>query len=108
MEYYLLYNLDELVKEKVLNGYKDEGFSIAFEEENVVLVRKLGDISFENEDVYIKILFSTIKRNTFLKDKKVVINLSKAFEYGQRHTNYKFSNRFNWYVRKAILEEIIK
>ena len=108
MEYYLLYNLDELVKEKVLKGYRDEGFSIAFEDNNVVLVRKIGDIPFENEDVYIKILFSTIKRNTFLKDKKVVINLSKAFAYGQKHTNYKFSNRFNWYVRKAILEGTIK
>lgn len=109
MEYYLLYNLDELVKNKILKGYLAEGYAIVKEDEEAILIRRLEENTlFENEDDYIKILFSTIKRNSFLKDKKLVINLTKAFKYGQLHTNYKFSNRFNWYIRKAILEATIK
>jgi len=107
MKYILIYKLDELVKEKIINGYMKDGFILCHEENNILLIKKDDDL-IKDEEIYIKILFSNIKRNSLLKNKKLVIDLTKAFEYAKEHDVKSFDNKFLWFIRNIITKEAIK
>ena len=108
MKYLLLYNLDEMLKEKILSGYLKDGFTIIYENDNVVLIKK-SDINIHDEDIYIKVLFSFLNRSkVMLKNKSFVSDLTDAFIYVSKKEGFsKFDNKFEWYIRNIITRDII-
>ena len=61
-----------------------------------------------DEEIYIKILYSFLKRNSAIKEHKgKIIDLTKAFEYAYKKGKYnKFDNKFDWYIRNIIIKEL--
>ena len=108
MKYLLLFKLDEMLKEKILSGYLKEGFIIIYEKDNVVLIKK-SDITVNDEDIYIKVLFSFINRSrALLNNKSFVSDLTDAFIYVSKKEGFsKFDNKFEWYIRNIIIRDSI-
>ncbi len=107
MKYLLLHNLDILSKNKILQGYLTEGYHILSENDDNILL-KLGEEEIEDEDTYVKLTFSLIKRNTMIQESiGKVIDLTEAFLYAKKKGKYDgFNNKFDWYIRNTILKEI--
>ena len=102
--YLLLYNIEPITKEELLNSYKKEGFFIAYEEDNNILIKNVKE-KIVDEETYIKILFSYLKRVRIGNGK--VIDFSKAFEYATKKGKYKiFGNKFDWYIRNEITKNL--
>ena len=108
MKYLLLYKLDEMLKENLLNGYLKDGFNILYEKDNVILIKK-SDINIIDEDIYVKVLFSFLNRSkVMLKNKSFVSDLTDAFIYVSKKEGFsKFDNKFEWYIRNIITKEIV-
>lgn len=109
MKYILLHNIEQLTKEKILEGYLKKGFHVQFENENDILL-KYGDKQIIDEDTYIKITIQFLKRNSMiLESQGKIIDLTEAFEYAYSKNGYEMiGNRFDWYLRNIILKEILK
>lgn len=102
--YLLLYDIESITKEELLNSYKKEGFIIAYEEDNNILIKNVKE-KIVDEETYIKILFSYLKRVRIRNGK--VIDFSKAFEYATKKGKYKiFGNKFDWYIRNEITKNL--
>ena len=97
-----------MLKEKILSGYLKDGFTIIYENDNVVLIKK-SDINIHDEDIYIKVLFSFLNRSkVMLKNKSFVSDLTDAFTYVSKKEGFsKFDNKFEWYIRNIITRDII-
>ena len=110
MKYYLLYNLEELTKEKLLSGFLKDDYKIIYNNENIILVKKNSE-KIIDEETYIKIVISIIKKYKILNKRGHTIDLSKAFEYAEKTKDKKYnilSNKFTLLVRQAIVQELIK
>ena len=107
MKYLLLYNVDELSKNIFLKSYIDEGFEVILDSNNCILIRKDKDL-LKDEDIYIKILLSFLKRSSMIKDSKgKIIDLTDAFKYAHSKDGFdKFDNKFDWYIRNINIKEI--
>ena len=102
--YLLLYNIEPITKEELLNSYKKEGYIIAHEIDNNILIKNVKE-NIIDEETYIKILFSYLKK--FRINKGKVIDFSKAFEYASKKGKYKiFGNKFDWYIRNEITKNL--
>ena len=111
MKYFLLYNLDQITKNKLLEGYLNEGYTIMFQDSNIVLVKNADTDKKINEKEYINIIISCIKKYPNLNKRGHVIELTDAFEYLNRKSSSepnKFSWRFSWYIKNAITHELVK
>ena len=108
MKYLLLYKLDDMLKEKILDGYLKDGFIISYEKDNIILIKK-SDITINDEDIYIKVLFSFINRSrALLNNKSFVFDLTDAFNYASKKEEFsKFDNKFEWYIRNIITRDIL-
>ena len=108
MKYLLVHNLEEKIKEKTLNSYLKEGYQIIYEDKQNIIIKKDKERIID-EDTYIKITISTLKRNELInKSKGLIIDITKAFEYVKTKKEYdKFNNKFDWYIRNIITKEII-
>ena len=108
MKYLLLYKLDDMLKEKILDGYLNDGFIISYEIDNIILIKK-SDITINDEDIYIKVLFSFINRSkALLNNKSFVSDLTDAFNYASKKEEFsKFDNKFEWYIRNIITRDIL-
>lgn len=108
MKYLLLFKLDEMLKEKILDGYLKDGLIISCEKDNIILIKK-SDIAVNDEDIYIKVLFSFINRSrALLNNKSFVSDLTDAFNYASKKEGFsKFDNKFEWYIRNIIIRDII-
>ena len=108
MKYLLLYKLDDMLKEKILDGYLKDGFIISYEIDNIILIKK-SDININDEDIYIKVLFSFINRSrALLNNKSFVSDLTDAFNYASKKEEVsKFDNKFEWYIRNIITRECL-
>ena len=107
MKYILLLNIDALSKNIFLNSYINDGYEIVFDTNNNILLRKNSN-SIKDEETYIKILTSYLKRSEQINTtKRKIIDLTKAFEYAQKKNGYnKFDNKFDWYIRNIIIKEL--
>ncbi len=107
MKYILLYKIDELSKKMILKSYIDDGFEIISDVDNIILLKK-NSIPIKDEETYIKILYSYIKRSEITKEVKgKIIDLTNAFEYASKKNGYnKFDNKFEWYIKNTIVKEI--
>ena len=107
MKYILLYKIDELSKKVIIKSYIDDGFEIVSDVDNITLLKK-NSIPIPDEETYIKILYSYIKRSEMAKESKgTIINLTNAFEYASKKNGYnKFDNKFEWYIKNTIIKEI--
>ena len=104
--YILLYNFEKLTKEELLKSYKKDGFTIAYEKDNNVLLKNVKE-DIVDEETYIKIVFSYIKKINTKNNNGKVIDLSKAFEYAKKKGKYKIiGNKFDWYVRNEITKNL--
>ena len=108
MKYLLLYNMDKLSRDIFLKSYLDYGFEIVSDTNNCILIKKNSNIIID-EDIYIKILNSYLKRNKIKSDVNgKIIDLTDAFIYAESKKGFnKFDNRFEWYIRNTIIKEII-
>lgn len=104
--YILLYNFEKLTKEELLKSYKKDGFTIAYEKDNNVLIKNATE-QIIDEETYIKIVFSYIKKIKAKNNNGKVVDLSKAFEYAKKKGKYKIiGNKFDWYVRNEITKNL--
>ena len=73
-----------------------------------MLIRKNSPVIIE-EEIYIKILYSYIKRSEIIKScTGKILDVTKAFQYASSKNGYnKFDNKFEWYIRNIITKEII-
>ncbi len=108
MKYILLYNIDELSKNVFLKSYLEDGFEIVSETNHTILIKKNSN-SIKEEETYIEILNSYLKRSGMIKDKKgKIIDLTNAFQYAESKNGYdKFDNKFEWYIRNTIIKELL-
>lgn len=108
MKYLLIHNLEENIKEKALNSYLKEDYQIIYEDKNNIIIKK-GKEKIIDEEVYIKITISTLKRKELInKSKGKIIDITEAFKYAKTKKEYdKFNNKFDWYIRNIITKEII-
>ena len=102
MKYILLHNLDDLLKEKTLDGYLNEGYKIVFEDTKNLIIKNTED-KILDEDKYIKITISIINRSNI--NKSSIIDLSDAFNYAKSKGKYNiFNNKFDCFIRKEIIQ----
>ncbi|MBR3229482.1 MAG: hypothetical protein IKF91_01490 [Bacilli bacterium] len=108
MKYILIHNLEENIKEKTLKSFIKEEYQIIYEDEKNIIIKKNKE-KIIDEDIYIKITLSIIKRNEIIKNSKgKIIDITEAFEYAKTKEKYnKFNNKFDWYIRNIITKEII-
>lgn len=108
MKYLLLYKIEKLSKNIILKSYIDNGFEIACDNNDYTLIKK-NNLNIVDEDIYIKILYSYLKRSGLANDVKgKVIDLTNAFKYAYSKKGYnKFDNKFDWFIRNEIIKEII-
>ena len=107
MKYILLYNIDELSRKTLLKSYLNDGYVILEEKDNIVLIKKDSN-NIIDEDIYIKVLFSYLKKITITKKGSgKVIDITKAFKYAYSKNGFdRFDNRFEWYIRNIIIREL--
>ena len=107
MKYLLLYNIEPLSKNVLLNSYMKDGFEVIFKTSDYILIKN-KNTSIKDEDIYIKILNSYLKRSIITKKLKgKIIDLSSAFKYAKTKDGFnKFDNRFDWYIRNIITKEL--
>ena len=108
MKYLLIHNLEENIKEKTLKSFIKEEYQIIYEDKNNTIIKKDKE-KIIDEDTYIKITISILKRNELInKSKGKIIDITEAFEYAKTKKEYdKFNNKFDWYIRNIITKEII-
>lgn len=108
MKYLLLYNVDKLSKNIFLKSYLDNGFEIVSDINNCLLLKN-NSSKIIDEDIYIKILYSYLKRSELLSEMKgKIIDLTNAFKYAESKKGYdKFDNKFEWYIRNIMIKEMI-
>ena len=108
MKYMLIHNLEEKTKEKTLKSFMKEEYQIVYEDEKNIIIKK-GKEKIIDEETYIKITISILKRNEIIKNSKgKIIDITEAFEYAKTKKEYdKFKNKFDWYIRNIITKEII-
>ena len=108
MNYTLLHNLERNVKEQLINNYINDGYQIIYKDQDNIIIKK-GNTKLIDEDKYIKITLSILKRSSLIKKSHgIIIDLTKAFEYAKEKGEYnKFHNKFDWYVRNIIIKELI-
>ena len=108
MKFLLIYNMDRLSKDILLKSYLDDGFEIVLDTDNYILIKKNSNIIID-EEIYLKILNSYLKRNKLKEDiKGKIIDLTDAFLYAESKKGYdKFDNKFDWYIRNTLIKEII-
>ena len=109
MKYILLYNIDKLSEKILLKSYLDDGYEIASKTSNHILLKK-SNTSIDDEETYIKILNSYLKRSEYKSTVKgKVIDVTNAFMYAASKGTYnKLNNKFDWYIKNAIIKEIIR
>lgn len=109
MKYILLHDIDDLSKNIIIKSYLDDDFIIISENDKDILLKKNTN-EIIDEDIYIKILYSYLKRSGITKNSKgKIIDLSDAFIYASSKDHFdKFDNKFEWYVRNIINREINK
>lgn len=107
MQYLLLYDIEKLSRNILLKSYKNDGFKIINETDNYILIKK-HNASIIDEDIYIKILNSYLKRTNITKKLNgKIIDLSPAFKYASKSIGFnKFDNKFEWYIRNIITKEL--
>ena len=109
MKVYLIHNLDLLTKDQIIKNYNKNGYKEIWKnEDNNLLV--LDEINIKDLDVYLKILKRFLNNNSMVKySKGRIIDLTKAFQYASEKEKYnKFDNRYIWYIRNSILNEILE
>lgn len=108
MNYTLLHNLENNIKEQLMKKYINDGYQIIYQDQDNIIIKK-GNIELLDEEKYIKITLSTLKRSSLIKKSNgKIINLTKAFEYAQKIGKYNmFNNKFEWYIRNIIIKELI-
>jgi hypothetical protein len=108
MKYLLLYKIDQLSKNVLVKSYQDDGFEIISDIDNNILLRK-NSIPIIDEDIYIKIINSYLKRSEmFKKIRGKIIDITNAFKYASSKNGYnKFDNKFEWYIKNIMINEII-
>lgn len=91
-----------------MNNYINDGYQIVYKDQENIIIKK-GNIRLIDEEKYIKITLSIIKRNNLIKKSNgKIIDLTKAFEYAQENGKYNmFNNKFDWYIRNIITKELI-
>ena len=106
MQYLLLYNIEKLSKKIILKDYIDKGFEIVSNEEDFILLKK-NSSKIIDEDIYVKILYSYLKRSEFKKEiKGKIIDITNAFQYAKSKNGYnKFDNKFDWYIKNIIIKQ---
>ena len=109
MKYILLCNIDSISKNILIKSYQKEGYEIIENINNCILL-KYNNNKIIDEEVYIKILYTYLKRSEFKKDiNGIIIDLTDAFKYAESKNGYnKFDNKFDWYVRNTIIKVIFK
>lgn len=107
MNYTLLHNLESNVKEQLIKKYINDGYQIIYKDQDNIIIKK-GNIKLLDEEKYIKIVLSTLKRSSFIKRSSgKIIDLTKAFEYAQEKGKYSmFNNKFDWYIRNIMMKEL--
>lgn len=107
LNYLLLHNIESNMKDKLLKNYEKEGYRVIYEDENNILITN-NNSKLIDEDKYIKITISKIKRSNLInKSNGKVIDLTKAFEYAKEKGKYNlFNNKFDWYIRNIIIKEL--
>lgn len=108
MKYLLMHNLEENIKDNTLNSYLKEEYQIMYEDKNNIIITNDKE-KIIDEDTYIKITISTLKKYELInKSKGLIIDITKAFEYAKTKKEYdKFNNKFDWHIRNIIIKEII-
>ena len=91
-----------------MKKYINDGDQIIYQDQDNIIIKK-GNIELLDEEKYIKITLSTLKRSSLIKKSNgKIINLTKAFEYAQKKGKYNmFNNKFEWYIRNIIIKELI-
>ena len=109
MKYILMHNLDDIVKEKTLKSYLNEGYNIIYEDKENTIIKNFRE-QIEDEETYIKITISHIKKTTILdKARGKIIDITKAFEYAKKKGKYNLlNNKFDWHIRNIIIKETLK
>ena len=108
MSYLLLHNLEEYTYKNILESYKKDGYIILYKDNKNTLIKK-SDLIIKDEDIYIKVLYSHIKKNKLISDSKgLVIDITKAFLHAYKKNGFdKFDNIFIWYIRNILIRNVI-
>lgn len=108
MNYTLLHNLENNIKEQLIKRYIDDGYQIIYKDEDNIIIKK-GNTEIIDEEKYIKITLSTLKRSSLIKKSNgKIIDLTQAFKYAQEKGKYNmFNNKFDWYIRNIITKELL-
>ena len=107
MKYLLLHNLENNIKDKLISNYIKDNYQIIYKDENNIILKNYKD-KLLDEEKYIKIVISVLKRNNLINtSNSKIIDLTKAFEYAKEKGKYNiFNNKFDWYIRNIIIKEL--
>lgn len=108
LNYILFHNLEKNVKEQLIKNYLQDGYQILYQDDNDIILKK-GDREILDEETYIQITVSVLKRNRFIKTASgKIVDLSKAFIYAKEKGKYDFlHNHFDWTIRNILLKEFL-
>jgi len=108
MNYLILHNLEEYTYKNILESYEKAGYIILHKEDNDTLIKK-SNLIIKDEETYIKVLYSHIKKNKLISDSKgLVIDITKAFQYAYKKNGFdKFDNIFIWYIKKILISSVL-
>jgi len=108
MKYFVLYKIDNLSKDILLKSYLKEDYKIVLDIDNIILIKK-SNKKIIDEDIYIKVLYSNLKRSELLKNNNgKIIDFTEAFKYASIKEGYnKFDNKFEWFIKNIIIKETI-
>ena len=73
-EYYLLHNVEPITRENTKEGYLKEGFTVFFEDEKTLLVKKSEAGKEEGEEILLKIILQRFRRG--FPKASVILDLS--------------------------------
>ena len=108
MKVILIHNLDILTKEQIINNYKNNGYKEIWKNDENNLFMK-DEVKINDLEIYLKVLERFLNNNSMVKySKGRIIDLTQAFLYASKKEKFnKFDNRYIWYLRNSMLNEIL-
>ena len=107
LNYILFHNLENNIEKQLIKKYTNNGYQIIYKEKDNIIIKK-ENMKIMDEEIYIKITLSILKRNHLIKESTgKIIDLTKAFDYAQKKGKYNMlDNKFEWYIRNIIMKEL--